>query len=818
MQGISMLMGIWEWIGNIVSGFFAIIPQTMYFIFASAASVIDLLQYVVRKLAGLDVYYVNGQPQSGDIISRFIEGALGFSSEYSVLSTVFYAMVIFGVVLLVFSTIIAIIRAHYDYDAKKSPPMVIVGKAIKGLLTMVIIPITTIFSLYLSNALLKALDTITSGSNSTQFLDVYESSSVNKLASSTKNDREVYSTLNVFWANYYTDGVSFSSTIFASSAHTANRVRANNYAAVVGETNGNWSNAGIFWTNSNVETKEIIAQQIDTAFQYGLTLEESVTLGLGGDASSLITSYSGMSAIYAIGLINVSTFSKFNVGLVWYYYNLWTFNYLIGFAGILTALTIFVNIILGLISRLFMSIALFLVYPPIVGLFPFDDGNGVKSWRTNFTKTFISVFGTIVAINILSIILPFLQNITLFNNILLDNIMNSLFVIAGLLFVKKAIALMSTMIGAENIEELGGKMAKDFQGAILKGMDSVMKVAGVGIAAGKSLRGSINRRKNSRLGKKIAANRQKRKEDKAVKKRLGLDVKPTDEHRELYKKFTEADRKKEVEEKAKKLMESDKNSDLTKSWKQREYRARARRELEKTNPELFKKNEKGNKVIADRKAYNKLIADKEKELAMEDARKELDSAPKTKTGKIKNWAQKITHEAPIKPNRRTKRGNAQAESGNIPKPKLKHGVEEFVDISKSSIKLAGDLTGIGGLIDAIKKSDVAKSFSENLNAFTKAAGIVTPGYQSAKDKEREKETKIEQGMKRLRAEASNIETTTSQIESLTKLFETYSKTKLSVVEEAIKKEETKLKRKENQIKREQKKEDEKPRTEKNDKK
>ena len=70
----SLLLSFWTDLCNIVSGFFAIIPQTLYFLYASAASVLDMLQYLVRKLAGLDNYYVDGQAQSGDILVEFIEG------------------------------------------------------------------------------------------------------------------------------------------------------------------------------------------------------------------------------------------------------------------------------------------------------------------------------------------------------------------------------------------------------------------------------------------------------------------------------------------------------------------------------------------------------------------------------------------------------------------------------------------------------------------------------------------------------------------------------------------------------------------------
>ena len=102
---VSMLGDIWTKLGDIVAGFFAIIPQALYFLYASVASLLDMFQYVFRKLAGLDVYYVDGTEQSGDMVVGLIEGLLGINQQYSALSTVFWSMIIFGVIVLFLMTI-----------------------------------------------------------------------------------------------------------------------------------------------------------------------------------------------------------------------------------------------------------------------------------------------------------------------------------------------------------------------------------------------------------------------------------------------------------------------------------------------------------------------------------------------------------------------------------------------------------------------------------------------------------------------------------------------------------------------------------------
>ena len=72
MANLSMLGGVMDKLANIISGFFAIIPQLMYFLYTSIGSLLDLFQFVFRKIAGLDVYYVNGAEKTGDFVIELI--------------------------------------------------------------------------------------------------------------------------------------------------------------------------------------------------------------------------------------------------------------------------------------------------------------------------------------------------------------------------------------------------------------------------------------------------------------------------------------------------------------------------------------------------------------------------------------------------------------------------------------------------------------------------------------------------------------------------------------------------------------------------
>ena len=184
MQSVSMMGSLFDKIVDFFVGFLAFIPQFIYFLYASIASFLDLLQFLVRKLAGLDVYYVDGQPVegSGDIVLSFIKGILGIdkSPTYSAISTVFWSLIIFGVILLLVTTIIAIIKAHYNYDANKSSPMTILFASIKSLATMAIVPIVALIGVYLANMLLRTLDGITSSSSTSVLSSVFEEKAKDK--------------------------------------------------------------------------------------------------------------------------------------------------------------------------------------------------------------------------------------------------------------------------------------------------------------------------------------------------------------------------------------------------------------------------------------------------------------------------------------------------------------------------------------------------------------------------------------------------------------------------------------------------------------
>ena len=269
----------------------------------------------------------------------------------------------------------------------------------------------------------------------------------------------------------------------------------------------------------------------------------------------LLTSYMyGYGALTSIGLYNVKCFSKFNVGLVFYYYNLWGFNFFIAFAGIFAFIVILGNVIFGLVTRLIQLLALFFVFPPLIGIAPLDDGQAFKNWRKQFVSDTLMAYGAIVGMNIFFLILPFLNTISFFGPGLeiLDGLMDILIILAGLTMVKNLIKLLSGFIGASDANATGEETRKAVGELGGKALSATAKAGSVGLKVGKGALafyggaarlaargvGKLGSKiANSELGQKIGAGlhnafsqeaRDKRSDFKNAKK-LGVDTSNMDE-------------------------------------------------------------------------------------------------------------------------------------------------------------------------------------------------------------------------------------------------------------------------------------------------
>ena len=486
---------------NYCTVFFDYIPKIMYFLYAAVASCLDAMQLLMRRLAGLDVYYVNrntggtivsgtGTATTGDPVMEFIYGILGIgenAGSYQALNTTFWSLAIFAVIVLVVSTMIALIKSHYQEDGAKTAPLQYIYTAIKAILTFCIVPFAVIIGLMTSNFLLSTLDSITAGSGTEEaIVGIYGPQATNLLNAHTdESGHRYYSRYDFFGFGEAANSTTFSGALFKAAGYEANRVR---IGEIGEESGGSWTDmytfSGLFGPGSSgyaaaTDKREYVAYQIDYAFQNNLDLNAGATTWapiIYGSTDVFLTIVSV--DVFSIAGI-VTNFSKYNVGLVWCYYNLWKFNFMVGIASIIVCFGIFISIIIGLMSRLIKSIILFLIYAPTLGLAPMDDFGAFKKWRTEFIQQILMAFGSVIGMNIFFLVLPYINNIAFFNIYLIDAIVSVVVMVTGLMIIKSLISFFSGLVGGADALKEGD----DIKGDLGKTLATSAKVA-VGFGSG----------------------------------------------------------------------------------------------------------------------------------------------------------------------------------------------------------------------------------------------------------------------------------------------------------------------------------------------
>lgn len=476
-------------ISEMFTVFFDNIPKAAYFFYACLASALDALQSLMRRLAGLDVYYEasGAVVEKTDPVLSFIYGILGIgegAGQYSALTTTFWSLAIFGIIVLAVGSIIAIVRSHYQEDSAKTNPMQYIYTAVKSIFTFAIVPIAVVIGLQLSSFMLTTLDNITAGVTTEETIKgVYGTQAVEKFEKADGS----YSNYDFFSLGMPSNTTTFSGLLFKAAAYNCNRVRISPERLSNGVFAGQ-DMLGIFAQSDSPgytaasDKAAYLAEQIDYAFANNLKLQNKVSLQ--SVKPDYLSSWSAGDFFFQMG--NFQHFSKYNTHLVWYYYNLWQFNFIIGYAAVFTCFGMFISIIVGLMGRLIKSVALFLIYPATLGLASMDDFGAFKKWRGEFIKQILAAFGSIIGMNLFFLLMPFLSSISFYPASfgVLNALVNTIIVITGLVVVKSFIEFVSGLVGGGNVLSEG----ESNKGAVGK---TFMKGA-VGAVTGGRLGGKFN--------------------------------------------------------------------------------------------------------------------------------------------------------------------------------------------------------------------------------------------------------------------------------------------------------------------------------------
>lgn len=326
--------------------------KLIYYLYATLAAGVDAMQSLVRMLCGLENYAMDTGAgstvaTSGDPLSNFILGVLGIgetSEVYSALNTVFWSLAVFALIILAITTMVAMVKAHYNEDSQQTNPWTYIYTAGKAIFTFAFIPIVTIIGFQLASFILQTLDNITAGAgNSSEVVELYGTNATNVLKSSTDEDgKETYANYDMFGNLKPTSTTTFSGMLFNASMYGANRIRNGQVSISQVQSTFSTDQGGVFGDRScsayasltnDTDRKAYIANQVDYAFANSLAIDGSYSW----DALKSVFEDS-----FIIGKLDpfhqdsIDGFYKFQASVIWAYYDLMQFNFIVGFAGVFT--------------------------------------------------------------------------------------------------------------------------------------------------------------------------------------------------------------------------------------------------------------------------------------------------------------------------------------------------------------------------------------------------------------------------------------------------------------------------------------------------
>jgi hypothetical protein len=449
--------GLGDKITFLVDGYLSYFATFIYTIFLAWTTLLDVIQLLFRKLAGLDFYVVNGQQTT-----QQRDFALVLINNQAIMN-VFWSLAILAIVLLLVSTFIAVIKSEYQPLATRggNSKSKVIGKSLKSIVLFATVPAVAILGLFVGNALLGSLDQATAS-----------------------------------------DNIGLSGRIFAAASYEANRAREGYapYDEQYVDSLEDVNHFGVFNDESNLGNFVVtsVADKIDYAFQTNMQVPDNV----GYPTDFTVLQDPVISFVFDnIGEPNYpNSFSIYNYRLVWFYYDLMNFNFFIAIGVAIMLVTVLLMVLIGLIKRIFALTMLFVVSPPIIAITPINE-EPFKNWKKEFIKSALSVYAIIVTMNLYIMIIPVLGQIQFFTSadtipafqgigtvpnagVAPLNMLAQLLLLAGgAVFFKDFSKTLAGMIGAEDSYGVGLDNAKKFKDTAAKGASLSAGIAGAGLKA-----------------------------------------------------------------------------------------------------------------------------------------------------------------------------------------------------------------------------------------------------------------------------------------------------------------------------------------------
>ncbi len=326
------------------------IGTIIYPLFSIIFVLVDLIQDLFYAFAGISSLSYNGTvvSGSGDSLSNLGDGGIVYYLLNSSLVKNMF-MSLSYLALVLLVVFMAISAFRNIYAEKPKRWQDIFMNAIKGLATYFLVPVTTLLGIWVANILLRA---------------------VNDATTTTGN-------------------ATMSRQLFISAAYNANRIRQD----------------GSIDYDTYLEITQLCVS-------YNVSYDSSGTYSLSeGETNkdSVVVEYwaSIVDEIYGNTSISI-----YGYAVVSSHYDLCSINYVLLLAGGLFMMYALYGMAYAMIKRMINIIILYIVSPVVCSMYPFDDGKVAGQWRSQMVKEILTVYGSVVAMNLFLSILPLLQNIT----------------------------------------------------------------------------------------------------------------------------------------------------------------------------------------------------------------------------------------------------------------------------------------------------------------------------------------------------------------------------------------------------------------------
>lgn len=504
---------------NIFKALGSWIMSIVYYIFRGLSFITSFCELLFNKMAGISPVY-QGTQKVDNILLQYL-----FSD--AVLS-VFISMIVLSVFLLIVFTFIAVIKSEFTLEVKNSAKGPIFGRALKGLAMFFVTPVVTIIGIYLTTALTQSLSQMFTGS-----------------------------------------GGGISNQIFYVAAYDANRVRVDqNFQQLFAQ---GWNNdGGNFRTAGDVDnafknTKQVVkTTPTRKTFTYQITPQESKSFEpvqgnfflhapdtarlLGADTHTLLLQYPDNGAFANSSELY---YSIDNVIMVNYYYDLYKFDYLLGIGAILVVSWCLLTTCIALVKRIFDIIILWLISPAMISQYPLDNGDAAKKCNKEMISRVISVLASVFAFNMFFVIVPVFSTITIIpvaevysfaaepvgsvvsslgatdwltiisqsgigNGLIItiNGLTQIIGICVGASIIKQASALVSKMLGVEDLIKSGQDSVKNMVNTATKAVQTGFTLA-AGAAAFKGMlgRGKAGKAIEEKAKKDAEYARQRAKDD-----------------------------------------------------------------------------------------------------------------------------------------------------------------------------------------------------------------------------------------------------------------------------------------------------------------